>query len=452
MRYQWYDDTSPLKSNSHINISTSGRNTIVYQSSIIMSFHLRILAHRARESQLYDDDEESQLHSLQGSNGLESPPFVGGRLNIGTFSSLHDIIHDGNHEDSESQQSSIETILDRYAEQATIDSGTSFRPPSIINIGQTFDYNNFQHSPIYPMISSLTPPDILSAGLCYAGFDLKRQQQNNIARKVEWFKAFYGVEPTTVAPFFVDLRNEYQDDIVFKDCLMTMNWLTLYEPYVVMSGRWKYCEEYIGPRVLEYGYKMRDVAIRKVKWVLDHNVELGRTVDCTTNPMQEMRKDPSTDWFDYKTHSCGVKYETCLAIHAPQICSIRGPFKPSIHDITVFRGGTTDKNIEDWDQEALYFKLQDGEKCIGDSGYAGEPSKVVITKDEHSSEFKEFMARAKNRQETFHWRLSAFNILGHRFRHGKSTEEKLKLHKMAFELVTGIIQYDYENGHPPFDV
>ena len=197
---------------------------------------------------------------------------------------------------------------------------------------------------------------------------------------------------------------------------------------------------------------MRDVAVRKIRWDLDHPVELGRTIDCTTNQMQEMRLEPSTAWFDYKTHSCGVKYETCLAIYEPRICSSRGPIVPATRDITVFRGGTADQKIEDRDQDATYFKLQNGQKCIGNSGYAGEPSKVVLAKDEHSSEFKEFIARAKNRHETFHTRLKSFNILGHRFRTGKNTQNKLDLHKMAFELVSGIIQYDYENGHPPFDV
>jgi len=76
----------------------------------------------------------------------------------------------------------------------------------------------------------------------------------------------------------------------------------------------------------------------------------------------------------------------------------------------------------------------------------------VVAKDGHSSELKEFIARAKNRQETFHWRLKAFNILGGRFRHGVNTNHRMCLHKMAVEAVAGIIQYDYENGHPPFDI
>jgi hypothetical protein len=123
------------------------------------------------------------------------------------------------------------------------------------------------------------------------------------------------------------------------------------------------------------------------------------------------------------------------------------------HDITVFRGGTTDEDINDRDQNALYFQLEEGDKCVADSGYAGEPEKIVMTQDEHPKDFKEFLARCKNRQETFHWRLKAFNILGGRFRHGGiSVEHRMELHRMAVDVIVGVIQYDYENGHPPFDV
>lgn len=76
----------------------------------------------------------------------------------------------------------------------------------------------------------------------------------------------------------------------------------------------------------------------------------------------------------------------------------------------------------------------------------------MVAKDEHSPELRQFLARAKNRQETFHTRLKNFKILGLRFRHGVNTEDKMRLHKMAVEAVAGIIQFDYENGHPPFDV
>lgn len=153
----------------------------------------------------------------------------------------------------------------------------------------------------------------------------------------------------------------------------------------------------------------------------------------------------------FSPNNIAQKYEFSLAAREPRIVSVRGPYPPSIHDITIFRGGDS-SDRDSWDQDALYSKLGEGEKCVGDSGYAGEPSKVVVEKEEHSKSMKLFLSRAKNRQETFHTRLKSFNILGQRFHHGKNTSQRMKLHKMAVEAVTGIIQFDYENGHPPFDI
>ena len=116
---------------------------------------------------------------------------------------------------------------------------------------------------------------------------------------------------------------------------------------------------------------------------------------------------------------------------------------------------TTALDINDRDQNALYFQLEEGDQCVADSGYAGEPEKIVMKQDEHPTDFKKFLARCKNCQETFHWhwRLKAFNILGGRFRHGISVEHRMEmeLHRMAVDVIVGGTQYDYENGHPPFD-
>jgi hypothetical protein len=140
-----------------------------------------------------------------------------------------------------------------------------------------------------------------------------------------------------------------------------------------------------------------------------------------------------------------------MAIYEPRVVWINGPEEPSKHDITVFRGGD-EKDEAALDQNACFFQLKQGEKLVGDSGYNGEPSKIVVTKDQQSAELKEFLARVKNRQETFHWRLKSFNVLGQRFRHGVSTQERMRLHQIAVHAVAGIVQYDYENGHPPFEV
>ena len=69
--------------------------------------------------------------------------------------------------------------------------------------------------------------------------------------------------------------------------------------------------------------------------------------------------------------------------------------------MTVFCGGKEEDKKENWDHDALYFKIRQGDQIVGDSGYEGKPSKIVLMRDEHSKNFKKFLARVASRQETF---------------------------------------------------
>ncbi len=61
-----------------------------------------------------------------------------------------------------------------------------------------------------------------------------------------------------------------------------------------------------------------------------------------------------------------------------------------------------DQKDEVWDRNSLFFAVPDGVMGVGDDGYRGEPNKIVTTRPEHSSEMKNFLGRAKNRQESLH--------------------------------------------------
>lgn len=93
-----------------------------------------------------------------------------------------------------------------------------------------------------------------------------------------------------------------------------------------------------------------------------------------------------------------------------------------------------------------------GKRGVGDSAYAGEPDKIITTNNFHSAEMKEFLARVKNRGESVFVRFKAFNILRNRFRHGSGTENKLALHGFCFRTIAVIVQYDFENERPLFQV
>ncbi len=135
---------------------------------------------------------------------------------------------------------------------------------------------------------------------------------------------------------------------------------------------------------------------------------------------------------------------------------IADPYPTSTHDITIFCGGTQVSqsqcnNKTYWDWNALYFKILEGKKLIGDLGYRGEPSKISITHDEHSSEVKQFFAQAKSQQETFNTRLKFFHVLSGCFHHGKGAKDKLKAHQQCFKAVCVLVQYDIKI-HPLFEV
>ncbi len=95
------------------------------------------------------------------------------------------------------------------------------------------------------------------------------------------------------------------------------------------------------------------------------------------------------------------KYEACLDIYEGRLVSLRGPFEAGMHDMTVFRGGKEEDKKENWDHNALCFKIRQGDLIVGDSGYEGKPSKIVVIRDEHCKEFKKFLARVCSHQETF---------------------------------------------------
>jgi hypothetical protein len=112
----------------------------------------------------------------------------------------------------------------------------------------------------------------------------------------------------------------------------------------------------------------------------------------------------------------------------------------------VFCGGEKEVPKEKWDRNALYFKIKEDDRIVGDGGYAGEPSKIVVWRNEHSRKYKKFIARVSSRQETFFKGLKDWNwrILKHHFAYGRGTKERMDMHKMVVEAIAVIRQYDYE--------
>ncbi|KAL7546907.1 hypothetical protein ACHAWF_014269 [Thalassiosira exigua] len=118
-----------------------------------------------------------------------------------------------------------------------------------------------------------------------------------------------------------------------------------------------------------------------------------------------------------------------------------------MQDRTLFCGGTLKQPKQDWDKRALYFKKPQGKKAIADGAYTEISEKVTVALDGHSKTAKNFINAVKARQESYNWRLKAYSVLRQCFRHGKSTNDKVKKHKMCVQAVCTIVRYDMRH-HP----
>ena len=112
---------------------------------------------------------------------------------------------------------------------------------------------------------------------------------------------------------------------------------------------------------------------------------------------------------------------------------MNGPFKASRHDITIFRRG------------GLQDMVPEGNRIIGDRGYIGEPNLISTPNAHDPAALRKFKSRARARHESFNGRIKNFKCLDERFRHG------LNKHKIVFEAVCVICQYQMENGSPLFN-
>lgn len=156
-------------------------------------------------------------------------------------------------------------------------------------------------------------------------------------------------------------------------------------------------------------------------------------VHCRINEPKHPTLSKNPAYFSHKFNQAGVDYELAVSIYENQLVWMDGPFPAGKHDIKVFRNG-------------LKGKIPAGKKVIADNGYRGE-KEVISTPNAHDpKDVKRFKSRARSRQESFNARLKTFRCLDVRFRNG------IAKHKVVFEAICVICQYQLENGSPLFDV
>lgn len=140
--------------------------------------------------------------------------------------------------------------------------------------------------------------------------------------------------------------------------------------------------------------------------------------------------------FAFKFNGPGLGYELALSLFSSDLVWLKGPYPP---------GAISERAHYEND---LHQKIPDGKKAISDGGFGKAGDTKLSTSNPHDErDLRKFKGRAKARQEAFHSRLKRFESIScGTFRHG------MDCHRICFEAICVICQYEMELVSPMFDV
>lgn len=175
----------------------------------------------------------------------------------------------------------------------------------------------------------------------------------------------------------------------------------------------------------------------QIKWENRFRNDRGKTckvtVDGTDCPIQHQLPvhEERKNYYSYKFHKSGVRYELAVCIQTGDIVWVNGPFPAGKWpDIKIFCRN-------------LIHHLLPGERVETDKGYRGEPCCRLpanfLSRDDLAAK-----DRARARHETVNGRLKNWGCLTTKFRHSVSC------HKLCFVAVAVITQISFECGEGPY--
>ena len=291
----------------------------------------------------------------------------------------------------------------------------------------------------------LMPSEVLEQGLRFVNLD------RLIGKKSAevWFRKHYGSGSLDLAEMWYDLNNtdieEAKLDEVeksmsgFKKFMVAHHFIWTYpKNSYQLASRMGVCECYArGEPLWKWVKKIAALKAKKIVWDRDDCPEIfALSIDVTDFQTWEKQhdtynQDPAN--CSRKFNHCGVKYEIGLSIFESKIQWINGPYKGSVHDITIFR-------------DKLKAKMPEGKIGIVDRGYQGEAGLLAVPNDKDPKPLRNFKSRARCRHEALNGRIGKFKCLYEPFRHGWDK------HKIALEAVCVAVQYQMDNGAELFAV
>ena len=225
----------------------------------------------------------------------------------------------GSDDESSDFSAAPETDSDASESESNDDTNNQMKPLSLQHAAGL----RGQCSPPRELALPITPATVLFSGLNYVGFDRKRQASARDDLNIRRFIAFYGAPPTALSPLFNDIRELFSLQCPScEDLLMTCNWLKGYDVMHVLEGRWGYCEDYIRTRTNRCKAMLQALRRNKMKFEDSNNnsVIIG-SLDTVSFTVQEFRLDPSSKWYDQKSHSAGLVSRVLVNYWSLNVCS-----------------------------------------------------------------------------------------------------------------------------------
>ena len=164
-------------------------------------------------------------------------------------------------------------------------------------------------APLPQRFDSLRVGELLCNALAYIGFSIERQARVKFTDlNLKRYRAFFGEDPIVHLALIDDLEDLFPGKIDIKNLLMTLNWFKGYDNLHVLAGRWDKDEKSISKTVKKFGQMIQ--SLKSDKLLFEFGDTTHRTflasLDTVNFKTSEFRLDPSSKWYDQKSHSSGL--------------------------------------------------------------------------------------------------------------------------------------------------
>ncbi|GKY90941.1 hypothetical protein MPSEU_000066900 [Mayamaea pseudoterrestris] len=297
------------------------------------------------------------------------------------------------------------------------------------------------------MAAHLGRNELLAKGLAVFNVSVAQQERLTKKTKISRFKAHFGSKPKVLAKVWRDLQTTNIQEAridptkAFIDYfLMTIYWLKRYPTEEQLAVTFQMSEKTARKWCFYFAKRIQALKESKILWpemTNDASPIFIMTVDgihCSINEPKHATRSKNPAFYSHKSNGPALDYELGISVFTNQLVWMNGPFPAGQPDIKIFR------------EQGLKDMIPQGKRVIGDNGYRGEKNIISTPNSSDPAPVRKFKSRARARHETFNARIKAFHCIKQVFRHG------IDKHKVAFEAVCVICQYQLENGSALFDV